>query len=69
MRLFRRKYGTAYNGPVAFVDGWHYPVKADHADTRYKLALVDDGYVYARNSDPTHLHVYATGEDKELVVE
>lgn len=71
MRLsFRRRYGRSYEGTVAFVDGAHYPVKKDGSlDIRHRLMLQDGAYVYARPSDPTHLHLYGTGEHKELVPE
>lgn len=60
------KAGTAYEGPVCFWNGAHYPVEIDRngneagpdLSRRLLWREEDGGYVYAADTDPTHFHVY-----------
>jgi hypothetical protein len=61
MRFRPNKKGV-YVGPVAFVDGFHYPAPNGHPNTRQPLVVEMNGdevvYVWGNSKSPKHAHVY-----------
>lgn len=63
MPVFRKRLGGVYEGPVAFVDGFHYPVdKRGRVITKQPLVVdMESGtevFRWGNAKSPKHNHVY-----------